>query len=824
MKLRVILLVLSLLAFLSASTGGYLYYSSLKQSAFKEADRQAVARVNAINKNLSFFLSENIKPVKALAGMEELRQVLIQPLDLKSMVSANAILDHINQALDTEVCYLMTHEGDTIASSNRNAPDSFVGKNFDFRPYFQQAIRGAPATYLALGTTSGRRGAYYSHPVYGRQPGTVVGVAVIKASIEQVEKELIAGNDEIVMVSDPHGIVFISNRKSLLYRSLSKLSAQQSDQVDRSLQFGHGPWDWTGFEQTDDGNIVDAAENRFMVHETALDNYPGWKVLYLRNLKAIAKTVLDPLIKITGPLILALCVLIGLSVFLLYRKASVEILRRLSAEKALRKSEERYRSLYHHTPAMLHSIDTAGRLVSVSDYWLEVLGYERDEVIGKKLTDFYTESSRRYAEQVVLPEFFKTGFCKEISYRFVKKNGDEIDILLSAISDRDASGKPIRSLAVSIDVTERKRAEEALELAKEELRRYSEDLERLVKKQTLEITSILRYTPAIVSIKDRDGRYALVNSRFEELFGMRSEQVRGKTDYDIFPADVADQFRRNDLKVLSQGNSYQVEEHIPLNDGDHTYLSVKFPVYDDSDSTSGVCGISTDITAVKKAQNQLRRLSGSIMTSQEKERSAIARELHDELGQMLTALRMDSAWLQERLRASDPASAERAKTMDRLIDKTIQDVRSMAFRLRPGVLDDLGLVDALEWYTSDFERRTGITCVFDHSPVAETNDAVATASYRITQEALTNVARHAGASHVNVGLQQQQDTLALLVEDNGCGFDTLQLSESEGLGVAGMRERAMLAGGDLEVQSTPGDGTRVCFKVPVRSILITINE
>jgi PAS domain S-box-containing protein len=464
---------------------------------------------------------------------------------------------------------------------------------------------------------------------------------------------------------------------------------------------------------------------------------------------------------------------------------------------------------------MLHSIDTNGRLVSVSDYWLEVLGYEREEVIGKKLTGFYTESSRRYADEVVLPEFFKTGFCQDISYQFVKKNGDVIDILLSAISDRDAGGKPARSLAVSIDVTERKRAEVALEHARKALKHYSEDLERLVKKQTLEITSILRYTPAIVSIKDREGRYVLVNSRFEELFAMPNEAVRGKTDFEIFPPDVADQFRQNDLKVLSQGSSYQVEEYIPLSDGDHTYLSVKFPVYDETDNTSGVCGISTDITAVKKAQNQLRRLSGSIMTSQEKERSAIARELHDELGQMLTALRMDSAWLQERLKKSDPDSAERAKAMDRLIDKTIQDVRSLAFRLRPGVLDDLGLVDALEWYTSDFERRTGITCLFEHNQVAEMNDTVATASYRITQEALTNVARHAHAGHVDVVLKQNKEKLTLLVADNGCGFDIAELTESDGLGVAGMRERAGLAGGNLEVQSQPDSGTRVYFKVQV---------
>jgi PAS domain S-box-containing protein len=815
MKLRVILLVLSLLAFLSASTGGYLYYASLKKSAFKEAERQAVARVHAINRNLSFFLSENIKPVKALAGMEELRQVLIQPLDLNAMVNANAVLDHFNKTLDTEVCYLMTREGDTIASSNRNAPDSFVDKNFDFRPYFQQAIHGRPSTYLALGTASGRRGAYYSHPIPGLAPGTVAGVVVIKASIEQVEKELVAAPDEIVLVTDPQGIVFISNRKNWLYHSLMELAPDQKSRIEDSIQFGHGPWIWTGLKFEGDKYAADSSGNDYLLHRLALDNYSGWQIIHLRSLKAISKTVSDSLFKIAGPLILTLCVLIGLSVSFLYRKASVEIRRRQSAEKALRESEARYRRLYHHTPAMLHSIDTDGCLVSVSDYWLEVLGYERDEVIGRKLTGFYSESSRRYAEEVVLPEFFKTGFCQDISYRFVKKNGAEIDILLSAISDRDATGKPARSLAVSIDVTERKHAEKALEIAQEELRRYSEDLERLVKKQTQEITSILRYTPAIVSIKDRDGRYVLVNSRFEELFAMHSEEVRGKTDYDIFPADVADQFRHNDLIVLSQGSSYQVEEHIPLNDGDHTYLSVKFPVYDDSETTSGVCGISTDITAVKKAQNQLRRLSGSIMASQEKERSAIARELHDELGQMLTALRMDSAWLQERLKISDPDSAERARAMDRLIDKTIQDVRSMAFRLRPGVLDDLGLVDALEWYTSDFERRTGITCIFEHNQVSDINDTVATAFYRISQEALTNVARHALAGHVDVVLTQQKKMLTLLVADNGCGFDILELSDSEGLGVAGMRERAGLAGGSLEVQSRPDDGTRVYFKVPV---------
>jgi PAS domain S-box-containing protein len=423
--------------------------------------------------------------------------------------------------------------------------------------------------------------------------------------------------------------------------------------------------------------------------------------------------------------------------------------------------------------------------------------------------------SRQYAETTIFPQFFQNGFCQDIPYQFVKKSGEKIDVLLSAIADRDAAGKIKRSLAVSIDVTQRNRAEEALKLAKEELSLYSKDLERLVRKQTEEITNILTYTPAVVYIKDKAGRFTLVNTRYEELFNVRNAEIRGKTDYDILPQKLADQFRASDLQVLKELRSLQVEEHIQQSDGLHTYLAVKFPIYDESGAISGVCGILNDITAVKKAQTQLRRLSGSIMDNQEKERSAIARELHDELGQVLTALRMDSVWMYERLKQADPKASERALTMCRLIDKNIEDVRGMAFRLRPGVLDDLGLVDALEWYTADFERRTEIACVFEHKDVASFSDGISTAAYRIAQEALTNVARHASANHVEVVLKTHDGLLTLAVVDDGQGFESQQLSESEGLGVAGMRERATLVGGALEVHSEPKKGTRVYFKVPI---------
>jgi len=215
MKLRAILMVLSALAIVSASTGGYLYYSSLKESVHAEAERQAKNRLEMITKNLASYLSENIKPVSTLAGTPEIRQALSGSNSEKRR-KANEVLDHFNRTLKTDVCYLMNQSGMTIASSNRHEPDSFVGQNFSFRPYFKQAIAGQPTTYLALGTTSGKRGAYFSHPVYIDESTFPGGVVVIKASIELIESELNPSKDEIVMVVSPDGVIFISNRTEWL--------------------------------------------------------------------------------------------------------------------------------------------------------------------------------------------------------------------------------------------------------------------------------------------------------------------------------------------------------------------------------------------------------------------------------------------------------------------------------------------------------------------------------------------------------------------------------------------------------------------------------
>jgi C4-dicarboxylate-specific signal transduction histidine kinase len=181
MRLRMIILILALFAFLSASTGGLLYYYSFRNAAFQKNEAQSTARLKLLSDQLSFHLSEHVKPVKTLAGIKEIRHVL-QETNLDSIFRANQILDHFQQSLGIEVCYLMDKDANTICSSNRNSPLSFVGNNFSFRPYYLDAIQGKPSTYLALGTTSNKRGVYHSFPVYGPGKRSIQGVAVIKAA------------------------------------------------------------------------------------------------------------------------------------------------------------------------------------------------------------------------------------------------------------------------------------------------------------------------------------------------------------------------------------------------------------------------------------------------------------------------------------------------------------------------------------------------------------------------------------------------------------------------------------------------------------------
>ena len=226
-----------------------------------------------------------------------------------------------------------------------------------------------------------------------------------------------------------------------------------------------------------------------------------------------------------------------------------------------------------------------------------------------------------------------------------------------------------------------------------------------------------------------------------------------------------------------------------------------------------------DITERKLAQEErqrsmerLRALAARLQSVREEERKRVAREIHDQLGQILTAIKID---LSAVVREFSADQANRTSSILKLVDETIQSVRRISTELRPGILDDLGLVDAVEWAGEDFEARTGTKCRLD---LPEDDISVdpeqATAVFRIFQETLTNVARHADASEIEVRLAKDDRDLTLEVHDNGGGIPEDKLSNGESLGILGMRERALLLGGELTISGAPGEGTTVRLRIP----------
>lgn len=225
---------------------------------------------------------------------------------------------------------------------------------------------------------------------------------------------------------------------------------------------------------------------------------------------------------------------------------------------------------------------------------------------------------------------------------------------------------------------------------------------------------------------------------------------------------------------------------------------------------------------LKQANLRLHDLADYQETAREEERTRIAREVHDELGQALTGLKMDLAWLRSRLARFDLAEQvvavrARAEQMSTLIDSTIQTVRRIATELRPGLLDDLGLAAAAEWQAEEFQRRSGIRCVvsidLEDVPLAR---HLATALFRILQETLTNIARHAEATRAKIGLKTEGQDLLLTVVDDGRGITEAALAKPGSFGLLGMRERTAALGGDLRIEGQPGKGTTVTARIPLQ--------
>ena len=363
------------------------------------------------------------------------------------------------------------------------------------------------------------------------------------------------------------------------------------------------------------------------------------------------------------------------------------------------------------------------------------------------------------------------------------------------------------NLSLARDITVSKATEAALRESERQFRTLAENSPDL----------IIRY--------DRDCRRLYVNPAYVAFAGVTAETAVGNAPGEDWHGsiDVQD-YRRVLRRVIETGVRAEslMTWHHPGRESAH-YLFHSVPEYDADGTVLRVLTIGRDVTALKEAEwslkesrRQLRELAARQDTAREEERKHIARELHDELGQSLTALRMSVSLLRVRFGQDDPALTDHAKAMTELVDRNIRFVRNVSSSLRPAALD-MGIQSALEWLVDEFTGHAGIACTL-HTMDRDIalDDASGTTIFRIVQESLTNVARHAAATRVTVTLDRYGDFCRVTVRDNGKGFDPRQPRKTS-LGLIGMRERVLMAGGDIDIDSAPGTGTVVVVRVPTGS-------
>jgi PAS domain S-box-containing protein len=333
---------------------------------------------------------------------------------------------------------------------------------------------------------------------------------------------------------------------------------------------------------------------------------------------------------------------------------------------------------------------------------------------------------------------------------------------------------------------------------------------------------------AIVTV-DEDQRVVLFNAAAEAMFGRPREQAIGAALSRFIPERFRAEHERHIRRFGESGTSSRRmgAQRIVFglrSDGGEFPIDASISQITESGKKFYTV-ILRDVTermraeeALRRSREELRELASIANSAREQEKSRIARELHDELAQSLTALKMDVAWLTEQLPSGQKSLSEKLAAMQALLDGTVAATRRISADLRPLMLDDLGLVPAAEWLVQSFTERTGIQCELAvGAPDLELGDPHASAVFRILQESLTNVARHARATRVEVALDSEDGVVTLMVRDNGRGFSPKEPRRPDSYGLMGLRERAYLLGGEVRIESEHGRGTTVEVRIPVQA-------
>lgn len=479
----------------------------------------------------------------------------------------------------------------------------------------------------------------------------------------------------------------------------------------------------------------------------------------------------------------------------------IDISERVLSQKRLKQSEENFRTLIEQASDGIFICNNDMIFLDVNSSATKLSGYTKEELIGMNMFDILEKADENSPEAINLDELKKGNVI--IKERKIKtKDGQVKDVEISAKLLIDG-----RFQGIVRDITSRKLAAEELKI--------SENKYRLLFNQN---------PLPMWMLNKNDKSFIDVNQAAINFYGYSKEAFLHMREQDLQAGLV-----QAGNEERSSHDSISIWQH-RKKDGSLVKVNIlEHTIY--YEGQEAILVLANDITDklkaeenLKKSHEELRQLAIHLENIREEERTHMAREIHDELGQQLTGLKMDISWISKKIFTEDNDVIEKIQDTIRLIDGTIITVRRIATQLRPSILDDLGLVAAMEWQSEEFEKRAEIKTHFTSAAISQQVDAhIATAVFRIFQESLTNVLRHSGATEVKAFLEINQAYLQLKIQDNGMGFLLNEIENKKTLGLLGMKERVTLLGGTYEITSEPGQGTLVRIIVPLKHREPSIN-